>query len=63
MELGKGRGGLLEEEDPFYIVGEKDPTVIPSLSPRGAVLPHRAAVLLQRVVVLPLQGAVLQLVR
>ena len=59
MELGEGRGGLLGEEDPLYIVGGK----IQPLSPLSArALQYyriRATVLLQEVAVLPLQGAVL----
>ena len=43
---------------PFYRRGE-NPTVIPSLSPHDAVLPHGAAVLPWSAAVLPLQVAVL----
>ena len=46
------------KKTPFYRWGEK-PTVIPSLSPHDAVLPHGAAVLLRLAAVLPLQVAVL----
>ena len=46
------------KKTPFYRWGE-NPTVIPSLSPHDAVLPHRAAVLPRLAAVLPLQVAVL----
>ena len=46
------------KKTPFYRRGE-NPTVIPSLSPHNAVLPHRAAVLPWLAAVLPLQVAVL----
>ena len=32
MELGEGRGGLLGEEDPLYIVGEKIQLLSPLLA-------------------------------
>ena len=63
LELGKGRGGQVGEEDPPLYSERKDPTVTHLFSPRHAVLSHRHAVLPQGLAVLPLDGAVLPLTR
>ena len=58
--MGREEVVFFGKKTPLYS-GGKDPTVTHLFSPRHAVLPHRLAVLLQELTVLPLGRAVLPL--